>query len=342
MKQIDRYIIEKLKLNKDSEIEPSKEELYFKDFIFYIQKNCKKYDLVFEQDGYWLYLYYKEKNRAPFLHLGYQVQTEGNKKTNAFTTISQNGTVKPDKITICISDTKIDTIDIPKDIIIDKNGGTNFVPNEWNIVILMKLLKEYAKEHSEIDEYIEPYHPDVIYSIDEKLKLDKDSHSEKEEYEYLTQMYNKNDLCLYIKNTGFQHQERILLDVVKVLGVSKTQVKFQFITNIGTPGNNAFIKMSPNQVKVGKLSFSLKYMSDSGNSAAVMLMPADDGLELLNKIRKNNNTMDFFAELWYGGRNKEDYVPVMQKIVAWPNGFRDYEKISDDNLNLLEKTLKNE
>ena len=64
----------------------------------------------------------------------------------------------------------------------------------------MELLQKYAEEHSEIDEYIEPYHPDVIYGINEKLKLDKGSHMEKEEYEYLSQMYKKNDLCLYVKN----------------------------------------------------------------------------------------------------------------------------------------------
>ncbi len=342
MKQIDLYIIEKLKLNKYSEAAPSTEELSFENFIFYIQKNCKKYDLVFEQDKYWLYLYYKEKNKAPFLHLGYQIKTKDDEDVNDFVTINQDGTLKSDKITICTGQYKTEYINIPEDLIKDKKNEDSFVPNEWNIVILMELLQKYAEEHSEIDEYIEPYHPDVIYGINEKLKLDKGSHMEKEEYEYLSQMYKKNDLCLYVKNLGFQHQERILLDVVKVLEVSKTQVKFHFITNIGIPSSNSFIKMSSHSIKVGKLAYSLKYMAESGNSSARMLMPADDGLELLDKIKKNNNTMDFFAELWYGGKKNEDSIPVMQKIVEWPNGFRDYEKISKDNLNLLEKTLKNE
>lgn len=342
MKQIDLYIIEKLKLNKDLKIIPSKEELSFKEFINYIKENCNLYNLVFDRDDYWLYLYYGEKNKAPFLHLGYQIKNEDDEDVNNFVTINQDGVIRSDKITICTGQYKTEYVNIPEDLIKDKKNENSFIPNEWNIAILMELLQKYAEEHSEIDEYIEPYHSDVIYSINEKLKINKDSSVEKEEYEYLSQMYKKDDLCLYVKNLGFQHQERILLDVVKVLEVSKTQIKFHFITNIGIPSSNSFIKMPSHSIKVGKLAYSLKYMAESGNSSARMLMPADDGLELLDKIKKNNNAMDFFAELWYGGKKNEDSIPVMQKIVEWPNGFKDYEKISKDNLNLLEKTLKNE
>ena len=182
--------------------------------------------------------------------------------------------------------------------------------------------------------------------IVEKLTIDKHIKVRKKDITVLSEKYQKGDICLYVKTTGYRSQERILIDVVEILQVQKTQIRFKFLSKICLNYGSAFLKMGNNDVKIQTNMCSPRYMSSSGGATSTMIIPDNLSLEVLEKIRKNNNSLDFYGELWYGiGGKQEDKpsnrVPIMQRKVESPSGFSDYEKISEENLDKIEEILKN-
>ena len=171
--------------------------------------------------------------------------------------------------------------------------------------------------------------------ITEKLHINKNSKvNEVDPNTPLYEKYKRGDKCLYMVDSGLQSQECVKIDVIEITRITKTILEYKYITTTSRL----------NYISGGTIKFKDKksdnYISSSNNSATAICITAEDSLDVLDQIKKNNNKIDIYKLLWKFGRNKIDLLPVVE-LKDGETGVKrsDFKDITDKTLKLIEKSL---
>jgi len=165
--------------------------------------------------------------------------------------------------------------------------------------------------------------------ITEKLQINKDSKIKKVDPNApLYEKYSKGDRCLYMVNSGLQSQECVKIDVIEITRITKTILEYKYITT--TSRENRY----PCKITFKDLKGN-NYISTSGITSTTIYITADDSLDVIKQIRDNGNKIDIYKLLWKSGKNKIDLVPVVERGL----NRSDFKNITDDTLKLIEKSL---
>ena len=165
--------------------------------------------------------------------------------------------------------------------------------------------------------------------ITEKLQINKDSKIKKVDPNApLYEKYSKGDRCLYMVNSGLQSQECVKIDVIEITRITKTILEYKYITT--TSRENGY----PCKITFKDLKGN-NYISTSGITSTTIYITADDSLDVIKQIRDNGNKIDIYKLLWKSGKNKIDLVPVVERGL----NRSDFKNITDDTLKLIEKSL---
>ncbi len=170
--------------------------------------------------------------------------------------------------------------------------------------------------------------------ITEKLQINKDSKVKKVDPNApLYEKYHKGDKCLYMVDSGLQSQACVKIDVIEITRITKTILEFKYITHISREGGD-HCRITFKDLKGDN------YISTSGTTSTTIYVTSDDSLNVIEEIRDNGNKIDIYKLLWKFGRNKIDLLPVVERKDG-TEGFkrRDFKNITDDTLKLIEKSL---
>ena len=149
MKDFNQYIIEKLKINKNTKLKtvtdnPHKEFNSYGDFVMYIANNAKFYGLTAKQNNYWITLK-KEDSEYPQIKLGYL------KNEKIFGIIKSDGANSDElgkELVIIVGNYKykydhLDTFDFAegsgKHKVVDVD---DLIPNPYNLDLIMSYLEK--------------------------------------------------------------------------------------------------------------------------------------------------------------------------------------------------------
>lgn len=170
--------------------------------------------------------------------------------------------------------------------------------------------------------------------IIEKLQINKDSKVKKVDPNApLYEKYHKGDRCLCMVDFGLQSQACVKIDVIEITRITKTILEFKYITHISREGGD-HCRITFKDLKGDN------YISTSGTTSTTIYVTSDDSLNVIEEIRDNNNKIDIYKLLWKFGRNKIDLLPVVERKDG-TEGFKrsDFKNITDDTLKLIEKSL---
>ena len=144
MKTINSYIIEKLRINKDSKNDDYDDKFVFKtkDELFeYISNLCKEeYNFPYEIDNYQVYIYKSEHSKYPYILLSASRDSEMDKNINEIGTLEHDGYYSENRITITIGYKEYCKIRYKDNF--DKDGN-KIIPNVHNIKYILDTLKNY-------------------------------------------------------------------------------------------------------------------------------------------------------------------------------------------------------
>ena len=66
----------------------------------------------------------------------------------------------------------------------------------------------------------------------EKLTINKYTKVKEKVIKNLTDLYEIGDICLYLVESGTRYTEKIKIEVIKIVNVSKTLIKFEYLTHL--------------------------------------------------------------------------------------------------------------
>ena len=171
--------------------------------------------------------------------------------------------------------------------------------------------------------------------ITEKLHINKDSSISKIDPDIpLYEKYKRGDKCLYMVDSGLRSQACIKIDVIEITRVTKTILEYKFITTTSRL----------NYTSGGTIKFKDRktdnYISSSNSSTTAICITADDSLNVIEQIRDNGNKIDIYKLLWKSGRISIDLLPVVE-LKDGETGIKrsDFKDITDKTLKLIENSL---
>jgi len=178
----------------------------------------------------------------------------------------------------------------------------------------------------------------------EKLTINKYTKVKEKVIKNLTDLYEIGDICLYLVESGTRYTEKIKIEVIKIVNVSKTLIKFEYLThlNLADYFKTDYIKI--NRTDVSRIN-NYSYAYHSGNGYTKAIIPAVQSLDILNEIKKDNMEFDFYAHLWKDGSNKNRYTPVVKLkdgVSKYDPKHDDYEKLDEDAINKMISIIKKE
>jgi len=181
-----------------------------------------------------------------------------------------------------------------------------------------------------------------LYII-EKLHLNKDIKVKDKIIKNLTDLYEVGDICLYLCDSGTRYTEKIKIEVIKITNVSKTLIKFEYLThlNLATYYKTDYIKI--NRTDVSKID-KYNYAFHSGNGYTKVIIPEEECLNILEEIREEKMEFDLYAHFWKDS-GKYRNTPVV-KLKDGASKFDpkpdNYEKLDEDTLNKMVSIIKKE
>lgn len=178
----------------------------------------------------------------------------------------------------------------------------------------------------------------------EKLTINKYTEVKEKVIKNLTDLYEVGDICLYLLESGTKYTEKIKIEVIKIVNVSKTLIKFEYLThlNLANYYKTDYIKI--NRTDVSKID-KYNYAYHSGNGYTKVIIPSDQSLDILNEIKKENMEFDFYTHLWKDKSNNSKYTPVVKlkdSASKLDPKHDDYEKIKEDTINKMISIIKKE
>lgn len=150
MRQLDIYIAEKLKLNKDSIDSEIHEPMNHKECWKYIMDISDKYYFQYQEDHYWLtvYKYDSSKNCYPYIIFAYTekeyVTDEKYRDVQKISIIDNEGRIKQNNIIIYIGYNKYIKEKYPDNLDREKNTK-DLLATKYNIDCILKFLYEFEK-----------------------------------------------------------------------------------------------------------------------------------------------------------------------------------------------------
>jgi len=179
--------------------------------------------------------------------------------------------------------------------------------------------------------------------IIEKLHLNKYIKVKDKIIKNLTDLYEVGDICLYLCDSGTRYTEKIKIEVIKITNVSKTLIKFEYLTNLNlvTYSKTDYIKI--NRTDISKID-KYNYAYHSGNGYTKVIIPDEECLNILEEIKEEKMEFDLYSHLLKNSTKDRNTPVVKLKDGAskFDPKYDDYEKLDEDTLNKIVSIIKKE